>query len=46
MANLVPTKGPAAMPKIVFKRNRDVAPEQLVKALTDVMQAPPPRVRV
>lgn len=27
------------MPKTIFKRNREVAPEQLVKALTDVMQA-------
>jgi putative transposase len=30
------------MPKTVFKRNREVAPEQLVKALTDVMQATVP----
>lgn len=27
------------MPKTIFKRNREVAPEQLVKALTEVMQA-------
>ena len=27
------------MPKTMFKRNREVAPEQLVQALTDVVQA-------
>lgn len=27
------------MPKTIFKRNREIAPEQLVQALTEVMQA-------
>ncbi len=41
MANLIPTKETSrhVMPKTVFKRDREVVPEQLVKALTDVMHA-------
>lgn len=30
------------MPKTVFKRNREAAPEQLVQALMDVMHATVP----
>jgi putative transposase len=38
MANLVPTKETKTMTQPTFKRNREVAPEQLVSALTDVLQ--------